>query len=96
MLYLFNVQGYNALKLAYIEEFDRMKKELEGRHDSVIGYVKPIAITDDVSYVKSKISELLDETSLTEMSKQIGRIKNIILALHDQEITYAYNPFKGY
>ena len=44
ILYMFNIQGYNDFKMAYINEFNRMKAELEGNKTAPD---KPKALTYD-------------------------------------------------
>ena len=37
-LYMFNIQGYNDFKMAYINEFNRMEKELQDKRNHILPF----------------------------------------------------------
>lgn len=76
-LYMFNIQGYNEFKIAYINEFERMKKQLnEHPKDSYM-------IDDPVERAKRWIEEAEQrkalETKTQEQAKQIEQDKPKVL-----------------
>lgn len=56
-LYMFNIQGYNEFKLAYINEFNRMERELTLKKDSYM-------IEDPVERAKKWIAEQEEKKAL--------------------------------
>lgn len=66
-LYMFNIQGYNEFKLAYINEFNRMERELTLKKDSYM-------IEDPVERAKKWIEEQEEKKALQielEVKEQI-------------------------
>lgn len=58
-LYMFNIQGYNDFKMAYINEFNRMEKLLSGEHLEIEPYKidkktykgDPVMVVKDIAYL---------------------------------------------
>lgn len=75
-VYMFNIQGYNEFKIAYVNEFERMKNQLQQNTDSYM-------IDDPVERAKRWIEEAEQrkalETKTQEQAKQIEQDKPKVL-----------------
>lgn len=76
-LYMFNIQGYVDFKLAYINEFDRMRSFIEKKQLSVEEMVimqaqSVMALKDEVKIMKEDVEELkqISSTTTIESYKQ--------------------------
>lgn len=69
-LYMFNIQGYNDFKMAYINEFNRMERLLNGEQLELEAYKlekktykgKPVMTVRDVSYLTGQSKDSLNWT----------------------------------
>ena len=69
-LYMFNIQGYNDFKMAYINEFNRMERLLNGEQLELEPYKlekksykgKPVMTVRDVSYLTGQSKDSLNWT----------------------------------
>lgn len=67
-LYMFNIQGYNDFKMAYINEFNRMEKILKGEQLELESYKlekktykgKPVLIVRDLEYLTGQAKNNLN------------------------------------
>lgn len=67
-LYMFNIQGYNDFKMAYINEFNRMERILNGEQLELEAYKlekktykgKPVMTVRDVSYLTGQSRDSLN------------------------------------
>lgn len=72
LLYLFNVQGYNAVKFAYINEFNRMKEQLElGNPHALLETTRtPIS---DLDYINEHLYRAIE--NVLKLTQIIGGIE---------------------
>ena len=68
-LYMFNIQGYNNFKMAYIDRFNEMEKELQNRN------IESYRIADPIERAKKWIEE---ETIRQEQAKLLEEQKPVV------------------
>lgn len=105
-LYMFNIQGYNNFKMAYINKFNEMEQALRNPFRNVSPEIKSILSLDartqeldkkidnvakDFNYFVE--NETLSSVMCDELSKKVRRVGTRLLGGHD---SVAYNVERGH
>lgn len=105
-LYMFNIQGYNDFKMAYINKFNEMEQALRNPFKNVSPEIKSILSLDartqeldkkidnvakDFNYFVE--NETLSSVMCDELSKKVRRVGTRLLGGHD---SVAYNVDRGH
>lgn len=105
-LYMFNIQGYNDFKMAYINKFNEMEQALRNPFKNVSPEIKSILSLDartqeldkkidnvakDFNYFVE--NETLSSVMCDELSKKVRRVGTRLLGGHD---SVAYNVERGH
>ena len=72
ILYMFNIQGHNDFKMAYINEFNRMKAELEGETVQPVK-VKGLTFRGERVITLTKLADMIDMDRNTIRSRLDNR-----------------------
>lgn len=104
-LYMFNIQGYNDFKLAYINEFNRMEQILNSQQNLPIATSSVMIPLDKVQYWNKikELSDMADErrseiyNKLKLLSKMVVSITTEVDRLSDIvfETEYYINKIEG-
>ena len=96
MLYMFNIQGYQDFKIAYIDEFERMKKELNKQKlpqtykEALLELIRVEEEKEQLLLLNKKHKETIEYQEETIIHKEdviVGLVDNVDLATKRQRIT---------
>lgn len=84
-LYMFNIQGYNDFKLAYINEFNRMEETLKGNKTLPFKKEKFVEVVDKIP--REELISMRDMINMLtqEIKEDINKIKHILGRIEDHE-----------
>lgn len=84
-LYMFNIQGYNDFKLAYINEFNRMEETLKGNKTLPFKKEKFVEVLDKIP--REELISMRDMIDMLtqEIKEDISKIKHILGRIEDHE-----------
>ncbi len=83
-LYMFNIQGYNDFKMAYINEFNRMEKALKkNMTQEKLPFSSPVMIPIDKIEYWNKIKELSNEADdvRSEIYQKLNLLSNMVVSI---------------
>ncbi|KXU13690.1 anti-repressor protein [Streptococcus oralis] len=78
-LYMFNIQGYQREKMAFIQAFRAMEQEIKARHEQPAQAPQTAVapITDDLDYIKHRLALLQDYSDIQAIQNEMKRISCI-------------------
>lgn len=84
-LYMFNIQGYNDFKLAYINEFNKMEETLKGNKTLPFKKEKFVEVVDRIP--REELISMRDMINMLtqEIKEDISKIKHILGRIEDHE-----------
>ena len=85
-LYMFNIQGYNDFKIAYINEFNKMEQELKNKKQRVLPFSNTMMIPIDKAKYWTKIKNLSDkaENIRKEVYRKLNLLSNMSVLITDE------------
>ena len=85
-LYMFNIQGYNDFKMAYINEFNKMEQELKNKKQRVLPFSNTMMIPIDKAKYWTKIKNLSDkaENIRKEVYRKLNLLSNMSVLITDE------------
>lgn len=85
ILYMFNIQGYNDFKLAYINEFNKMEETLKGNKTLPFKKEKFVEVVDRIP--REELISMRDMINMLtqEIKEDISKIKHILGRIEDHE-----------
>lgn len=85
-LYMFNIQGYNDFKMAYINEFNKMERELKNKKQRVLPFSNTMMIPIDKAKYWTKIKNLSDkaENIRKEVYRKLNLLSNMSVLITDE------------
>lgn len=84
-LYMFNIQGYNDFKLAYINEFNRMEQALKNNQTLPFKTQKHIEIIDKIPREELISMRKMIKMLTQEIEKDVKEIQNILGKIEDHK-----------
>lgn len=81
LLYMFNIQGYQAEKMLFIESFERMEQALKEKATPTVEVApeqQELPGISDLTYIKNKIAELQDMDNLADITAGLDRVSKLV------------------
>lgn len=78
LLYMFNIQGYQAEKMLFIESFERMEQALKEKNVEQTPAPQELPGISDLTYIKNKIAELQDMDNLADITAGLSRVSKLV------------------